>query len=269
MSPLLTVSDLSIHTGERKLVSNVSFSIDQGSRMGLIGESGSGKTLTALAVMGLLPARIQATGSILLDNHQVVGAPESRLVPIRGTTCAVVFQEPLTALDPIMRVGRQLAEPLARSARRAGSPLSRKELQDAIRRALEEVALPDPDRICRAYPYELSGGQRQRVALAMAIGCRPKLLIADEPTTALDVTIQAEILSLLDRLIRERGMALLLIGHDLPVVTSVVDEVTVLRDGVAVEQGSLKSMLTDPKHEYTRELIDAARAFDTALEDPA
>jgi len=269
MSALLSVQSLTVRTGALELVSKVSFEIEPGARMGLIGESGSGKSMTALAVMGLLPARVHSSGSVLLDGKEVVGAPERTLVPLRGNAAAVVFQEPLTALDPLMKVGRQVAEPLIRRARRNGEKLARREVRREVRRLFEEVSLPEPDRVSHSYPHQLSGGQRQRVALAMALSCRPKLLIADEPTTALDVTIQAEILGLLDRLVRDHGMALLFIGHDLPVVASVVDQMTVLRQGVAVEQGPVGQILREPRHAYTQELVDAARTFDAALEGSA
>ncbi|ODT71769.1 MAG: ABC transporter ATP-binding protein [Pelagibacterium sp. SCN 63-23] len=265
MSALLTLNKLSVHAGDKALVSDLSFTLNRGERLGLIGESGSGKSLTALAATGLLPAGLSASGSALLAGQEVIGAPERQLNRLRGTASAIVFQEPLTALDPLMRVGKQVAEPLARRARRDGKPLDGRALDAAVETLLEDVALPDPARIARSYPHEISGGQRQRIAIAMALACRPDLLIADEPTTALDVTTQAEILGLIDRLVRERNMALLFISHDLPVVANTVSQVVVLRQGVAVEAGMIDDVFGHPRHDYTRGLLAAARRFDTAL----
>ena len=231
--------------------------------MGLIGESGSGKSLTALGITGLLPGAMRVSGSIVLAGQQIVGADEKSLARLRGVTSAAIFQEPMTALDPLMRLGRQLEEPLLRRYRRQG--VDPKTVGRDVLELLERVALPHPERIARSYPHEVSGGQRQRVAIAMALACRPNLLIADEPTTALDVTTQAEVLRLLDELVRDLGMALLFISHDLAVVGSVVDEVTVLRHGVAVEQGPVSQILHHPTHPYTQSLVHAARTFDNAL----
>ena len=260
---LLSVEGLKISAADRTLVSNLSFTVQPGERMGLIGESGSGKSLTAMAITGLLPGNIVASGSVMLDGRQVIGADERSLGQLRGSATAMIFQEPLTALDPLMRLGGQIAEPLRRRYRREG--LDPKEIRAEVLSLMEMVALPDPERIAAALPYEVSGGQRQRVAIAMALACRPKLLIADEPTTALDVTTQAEILKLLDDLVRNLGMALLFISHDLPVVANVVDRLTVLRDGKAVEHGAVSEVLGAPKNPYTKNLVAAARAFDAAL----
>ena len=260
---LLSVKGLSISAGEQRLVSDLSFAMEPGERLGLIGESGSGKSLTAMAITGLLPGNIVADGSITLAGEPVIGASERRLIQLRGNAVAVVFQEPLTALDPLMRLGRQIEEPLRRRYRRQGRDPS--QLKSEVLALMERVALPEPERIARAYPYEVSGGQRQRVAIAMALACAPQLLIADEPTTALDVTTQAEILKLLDTLVRDLGMALLFISHDLPVVANVVDRVVVLQKGVAVEQGNVREVLGAPRHGYTQTLVAAARAFDQAL----
>jgi len=265
-APLLAVDRLTLQAGDSRLVDGVTFSVAAGERHGLIGESGSGKSLTALAATGLLPGGIVPHGSVRLDGQEVIGAGEADLRRLRGQAVAVVFQEPLTALDPLMRIGRQVAEPLERRKRREGARMDAAALRREVLTLLEEVALPEPERMARAYPHEISGGQRQRVAIAMALACRPKLLIADEPTTALDVTTQAEILRLLDAIVRERGMALLFISHDLPVVATIVDQVTVLRRGRAVEQGPVDTVLRTPGHDYTRALVAAARAFDAALE---
>jgi peptide/nickel transport system ATP-binding protein len=263
---LLTIDGLNLTIDGKPLVSDLSLSIGPGERLGLIGESGSGKSLTAMAATGLLPRAILPSGSVVLGGQQVIGAPDRVLDTLRGTVAAFVFQEPLTALDPLLRVGRQVAEPLQRRARRDGRALAGAALNREVFALLEQMALPQPERIARSYPHEISGGQRQRVAIAMALACRAQLLIADEPTTALDVTTQAEILKLLDGLVRERGMALLFISHDLPVVAEIVGRVVVMRKGVAVEAGPVREVFGAPRHDYTRSLVAAAKAFDAALE---
>lgn len=257
---VLEVAGLTVRSPSSVLVRDVSFSLAAGGRLGLIGESGSGKSLTSLAVTGLLPDSLVASGSVLLDGHEVVGRRDAELRPLRGPVAQIVFQEPLTALDPLMRVARQIAEPLRRHLGLRGA-----ELKNAVANALDEVALSDP-RIARAYPHELSGGQRQRVAIAIALAARPRLLIADEPTTALDVTVQDGVLALLERLVSERDMALLFISHDLAVVSRMVDRIVVLRDGAVVEEGAVAQVLRSPAEPYTRMLVDSARALDAYLD---
>ncbi len=259
---LLEAAGLSVTAGDRALVDDVSFTVAAGERVGMIGESGSGKSLTSLAVTGLLGAGLTASGSVRLDGAEVIGAPDRMLRALRGPIASVLFQEPLTALDPLMRVERQIAEPVRRHRGLRGAAL-----RDAVRSALEDVALPDP-RIGRAFPHELSGGQRQRVATAIALAASPRLLIADEPTTALDVTVQEEILTLLDRLVAERGMALLFISHDLAVVSRMTDRVIVMQRGSAVEQGPVAQIVGAPEHPYTQALVASARALDSALDGP-
>ncbi len=266
MSTLLSVDKLEIRTPGRTLVSDISFSIAAGERIGLIGESGSGKSLTALAVLGLLPEAMRVGGSILLDGHQVIGARDRDLVPLRGASIAAVFQEPMTALDPLMRIGHQVGEVVRRRATRDGTACGREEVSQRVLALLERVALPEAHRIARAFPHEISGGQRQRAAIAMALACRPKLLIADEPTTALDVTTQMEILKLLEGLVRHEAMGLLFISHDLPVVASVATRALVMRHGRLIEEGPVATLFDQPSHPYTKSLVAAARAFDTALE---
>jgi len=261
MTALLNIQGLHIRAGDKPLVSDLSFSIRPGERIGLIGESGSGKSMTAMAATGLLPVSIGVSGSIELDSQQVVGATDSVMNRLRGAAAAVVFQEPLTALDPLMKIGRQIAEPVRRRLERESGKTSKDVVQREVRDLIDKVALPQPERIINSYPHEVSGGQRQRVAIAMALACRPKLLIAD----ALDVTTQAEILKLLDQLVRETGMALLFISHDLPVVAQVVERVIVLKNGVAVEEGPVKTVFGNPQHDYTKTLVEAARLFDEAL----
>jgi peptide/nickel transport system ATP-binding protein len=254
---LLTVSDLTVTTSSGDvLVDGLSFAVDRGRRLGLIGESGSGKSLTTLAVTGLLPPGLRSSGSVLLDGTQVIGARS--LDGVRGRVAAVVFQEPSTALDPLMRLGRQIAEPLRRFQGLRGAAL-----RSAVAAALAEVALPE--RVARAFPHEVSGGQRQRAAIAMALACRPALLIADEPTTALDVTVQAEVLALLDRLVAAHDMALLFVSHDLAVVGKVTDEVVVLSSGRAVGSGPLRDLLAAPGDGYLGSLVASARRLDAAL----
>lgn len=265
MSDLLTIDNLSIRHAGLPLVSGVSLSVAAGERVGLIGESGSGKSLTALAAIGLLPEGMTASGSILLADRQVIGAADRDVVALRGTAVATIFQEPLTALDPLMRIGNQIAEVLRRRFRRDGRPLSRTDIATEVTTLMTRVALPDPARLARAYPHEISGGQRQRAAIAMALACRPRLLIADEPTTALDVTTQAEVLKLLETLVREEHMGLLFISHDLPVVGAAVDRVVVLRAGERVEDGTVADVFGRPRHPYTIGLVEAARAFDDAI----
>lgn len=259
---ILDVRDLAVTSrAGTPLVQDVSFRLEAGERLSLIGESGSGKSLTSFAITGLLPDGLAATGSVELGGVQVVGAGEKTLVPLRGRTVSMVFQEPLTALDPLMRIGKQVAEPLRRHLGLRGAAL-----RSAVLEALAEVRLPDPERLARAYPHEISGGQRQRAAIAAALACRPQLLIADEPTTALDVTVQADILALLDSLIAERGMALLFVSHDLAVVSRMTDRALVLRGGRVVERGTIDRILTAPTDPYTVELVRSARELDAALE---
>ena len=258
---LLEVTSLSVTSPDGVArVRDVSFTVAPGERLGLIGESGSGKSLTAFAIIGLLPAGLTASGSILLDGTQVIGAPERRLVPLRGRVAAFIFQEPLTALDPLMKLGGQLAEPIARHQGLRGRDLRR-----AVLEALAEVRLPEPERIADARPYEISGGQRQRVAIAMALACRPRLLIADEPTTALDVTVQSEVLALLDRLVADRGMALIFVSHDLAVVSRMTDHALVMRAGEAVERGTIAQLLASPQHPYTAAFGASARRIESGL----
>src|SRR5690606_2981597 len=206
----LVVEDLVVVIDGRRVIDGISFEVPDGARLGLIGESGSGKSVTALAIMGLLPDGAAASGSIRWNGTELIGMPDKHLARLRGDDIGIVFQEPQTALNPIRTVGRQIAESV-----RIHTRVSRREARE---RAVEEatrVRLPDPRSMIDKYPHQLSGGQRQRIAIAMALACRPQLLVADEPTTALDVTIQAEILQLLLSLVKEQGMSLMFITHDL------------------------------------------------------
>ncbi|MGW8484185.1 ABC transporter ATP-binding protein [Microbacterium sp. NPDC055903] len=251
----LIVQDLVVDIDGRRVVDGVSFEVPDGTRLGLIGESGSGKSLTALAVLGLLPRGAVAHGSIRWNGTELVGMPDRDLARFRGDDIGIVFQEPRTALNPIRTVGRQIAEAI-----RIHTGISRTE---ARQRAIAEAArvhLPDPASIVDRYPHQLSGGQRQRVAIAMALACRPRLLIADEPTTALDVTIQAEILELLLGLVKDEGMSLVFITHDLAVLAQVATSGVVLEHGRVVESAPIETLLDAPSSPITQGLLRDATA---------
>jgi peptide/nickel transport system ATP-binding protein len=253
---LLTVTNLRVglntSRGPADALRGVSFAVQRGETVGLIGESGCGKSMTALAVMGLLPPTARVSGSIQFDSQELVGASEEALCALRGDRIGMIFQEPMTALNPLHTVGAQVAEPL-RQHRCMGKSASRAEAL----RLLERVHLPQAAQRLDAYPHQLSGGQRQRVMIAAALACGPDLLIADEPTTALDATIQGEILELLDDLVRERQMALLLISHDLGVMAKSVQRVMVMYGGTVVESGPTASVFERLAHPYTRGLFGA------------
>ncbi len=253
---LLEVRDLRVSFGRRKIeaVRGVDFEIAEGQRLGVIGESGSGKTVTALALMGLLPENATVTGSVMLRGSEIIGAPEVALARLRGDAVSMVFQEPMTALDPTMRVGRQVAEVLRLHQGSESGPA-----RDRVVSMLAEVGLGDPTRIADAYPHQLSGGQRQRVILAMALINSPDLVVCDEPTTALDVTVQALVLQKLDEVLTASGAACLFISHDLAVVSQVCDLVLVMLDGEVVEAGTVAELFTEAKHPYTRGLVATAR----------
>ncbi|MGB0496730.1 MAG: ABC transporter ATP-binding protein [Rubricella sp.] len=246
----LTVRNLSLRIGNQPILSDVSLDVARGEILGLVGESGSGKSLTALSLMGLLPRGGIATGSARLNETEILNLPERRMRSLRGRDIAMVFQEPMTALNPLQTIGDQVAE----VARIHGVPGARR----LALATLERVGLP-PDRFPPGlYPHQLSGGQRQRVVIAMAVILRPALVIADEPTTALDVTTQAVILDLLGTLVREDGSALILITHDLGVVHAVADRVAVMQNGRIVEENDTRTLFADPKDPYTRRLFEAS-----------
>lgn len=263
MTALLEVEELRTvvraASGEVAAVDGVSFCVAEGEALGLVGESGCGKTLTALSLVGLLPpgARVLPGSSVRFRGEEFVGAGPERLRRLRGAEIAVIFQEPGMALNPVSSVGRQVAEGL-----RHHRGLDRRAARARAAELLGEVGIPDPENRARSYPHELSGGMRQRVLIAMALACGPRLLVADEPTTALDATVRAQILDLLDRLRRERGLALLLITHDLASVAEVCDRVAVMYAGHLVETGEVADLFAAPAHPYTRGLLDSLPRVD-------
>ncbi len=264
-APVLEVSGLTISVrgddGEREVVSDLSFSLARGETLCIAGESGSGKSMTSLAIMGLLPqpaARLTG-GSVRLGDIDLAQLPERRMRHFRGDRVAMIFQEPMTSLNPILSIGRQIIEAIEVHA-----PLSRRAARQRAIEALKAVRIPDAERRLSQYPHELSGGMRQRVMIAMAIALKPDLLIADEPTTALDVTVQGEILELLRDLQRESGTSLILITHDMGVVAEMADRVIVMRNGRAVEHGSVLDIFASPRAKYTRELLAAVPRMRTA-----
>jgi peptide/nickel transport system ATP-binding protein len=254
--PLLEVSNLRIrlqtHRGSADAVRGVNFALGRGETLGLIGESGCGKSLTAMALMGLLPDSAEVSGSIQFDGQELVGRSDAQMCQLRGHRIGMVFQEPMTALNPVHTIGRQVAEPLRRHLGLDASTAR----QQAIA-LLDRVGIPSAAQRFDAYPHQFSGGQRQRITIAMALACGPDLLIADEPTTALDVTIQQQILDLISDLVAERHMALILISHDLGVISQNVDRMLVMYGGSVVESGPTASVFAAMAHPYTRGLLAA------------
>ena len=286
---LLSVRELRVTFGAQVAVRGISFAIAPGETLGLVGESGSGKSATSLALMRLLPPEAAVSGQVLLgaagdrggnaisaaplhedetggevDRIDLLKLPEERMRRQRGRALAMVFQEPMTALNPVMQVGRQVGEAVQAHAPRT----SRHEVRERVVAALQEVGLPDPARRLNDYPHQFSGGQRQRIVIAMALINRPRLLIADEPTTALDVTVQAQVLALLKRLRAELGLSMLFISHDLAVVGQIADRIAVMRYGEIVEHGPALEVLTRPKHPYTQGLLAAAPTMRTPRGEP-
>ena len=251
----LSITDLNVWIGDAHILRGITLEVPDGQHVGIIGSSGSGKSMLSLAIMGLLPEGARVEGSIRWNGRELVGASERELRSLRGSQISMMFQDPATSLDPLMRLGKQIALPLRRHRGLRGAAL-----REAIDRALAEVALPDPARIARSFPYEVSGGQRQRVALAMTLAASPSLLIADEPTTALDVTVQRTVLDLLDEVTRERGVSLLFISHDLPVVARMAGRIT---DDVPVE---VIRSAPDTLSGSARSIASAARALDSVFE---
>ena len=258
--PLLEVSTLRVrlqtHRGPADAVRGVSFALERGETLGLIGESGCGKSLTAMALMGLLPESAEVSGSIRFDGQELVGASDAQMCRLRGHRIGMVFQEPMTALNPVHTIGRQVAEPL-----RLHLGLDKTTARQRAIALLDRVGIPQAAQRFDAYPHQFSGGQRQRITIAMALACGPDLLIADEPTTALDVTVQQQILALIQSLVAERGMALVLISHDLGVIAQNVSRMLVMYGGSVVESGPTAAVFSAMAHPYTRGLFAARPQF--------
>jgi oligopeptide/dipeptide ABC transporter ATP-binding protein len=261
MSALLDVNDLTVSLSHRgtnvRPIEGVTFSVKQGERVGIVGESGSGKTTLGMALLRLLPQSrgMSVTGSVRFDGDDVLAMSARALARYRGQGVAAIFQDPMTSLNPTMRVGAQVGEPVAPAKRDA-----------AVLEALRSVGIPDAERRARAWPHHLSGGMRQRVVGAVGLAGAPRLLIADEPTTSLDVTVQLQVIDLLEGLSRERGMALMLITHDLTLVARACERIIVMYAGQIVEDGPAADILAHPKHWYTAGLIDCARSVETAAQ---
>jgi peptide/nickel transport system ATP-binding protein len=255
-TPLLEVRNLSVrlntNRGPAYAVRDVSFTLERGDTLGIVGESGCGKSMTVMAIMGLLPENARIEGSIRFDGEELVGKSDKAMNSIRGDRIGMIFQEPMTALNPVHTVGHQVAEPLRLHRGMSASQARKKAIE-----LLDRVGIPDAARRIDAYPHQFSGGQRQRITIAMALACGPQLLIADEPTTALDVTIQKQILELIRDLVAERGMALMLISHDLGVIAQNVRRMLVMYGGSVVEDGPTRSVFANRMHPYTLGLFAA------------
>jgi len=260
--PLLQVDDLHVQIAGRRgivrAVDGVSLEVPAGEAVGLVGESGSGKSMTLRAILGVLPPEARVTaGRVLLDGADLAHLGNSQLNKIRGPKIAMIFQEPMSALNPVMRVGSQIAE-----GPQVHLGMNRRQAAERAVELMRRVGIPDPERRYRSFPHEFSGGMRQRVMIAIALSCEPELILCDEPTTALDVTIQDQILRLLTRLCRESGTSLVFVTHDLPVVAQVCDQLAVMYAGRIVERGSVQDVLTQPCHPYTLGLVRSAPDVD-------
>ena len=256
MSPLLDVRNLRVAFGQRAVVHGVDLCVEASQRVALVGESGSGKTVSALSLLRLIP-EAQVQGQAWFDGVDLLSLSERALMGVRGDAVSVVFQEPMSALNPLMSIGDQIAEVLMLK-----KGLDRREAFDRAVYWLAQTGIPEPERRARSFPHQLSGGQRQRAMIAMALSSEPKLLIADEPTTALDMSLRGQILNLLDDLQRKHGMAVLMITHDLPMVRRFADKVLVMQSGHVVEQGTVAAVFSTPQHSYTQTLLDSAPSGD-------
>ncbi len=269
MAALLEVENLSVTFGRKgtkavQAVDGLSFSVGQGETVGLVGESGCGKSVTSLAIMGLLPSRgVKVSGEVRLDGHDLLDMSQRQLRDLRGSEMAMIFQDPLSSLNPVVPIGRQVTEVLVRH-RQLKADAARREATSL----LDRVGIPDPTRRLKEYPHQLSGGMRQRALIAMALACEPKLLIADEPTTALDVTIQAQILELLKKLVTDTGTALLMITHDLGVVAGLCDRVNVLYAGRVIESAERRELFGNGRHPYTAGLLASVPRLDSPRGEP-
>ncbi len=262
MNSILSVENLSLTIGKEKLINSISFEIQKGEIFALVGESGSGKSLTSLAIMRLLPDVISvSSGDIKLKNISLFALPELQMQKIRGKSIAMIFQEPMSALNPVMTIGKQVAEVI-----KIHLGLKKEAVKDKVISLFKEVALKDAEERYSWYPHQLSGGQKQRVMIAIALACEPDLLIADEPTTALDVTIQAQVLSLLKTIRAKRNLSILFITHDMAVVSQMADRVAVMRDGEILEQAECKTFFNHPQHPYTKSLLKDAMSIEAKRE---
>ena len=264
MAPLLEVDHLSIYFRDQPVVRDLSFSVRQGEVLGLVGESGSGKSLTSLSILRLLDGAARVEGAIRFQGENLLALKPEQMRHYRGRKIAMIFQEPMTALNPVMPVGRQIAEAI--ETHQPG--LDRTQVRDAVVKAMAAVAIAEPELRVRDYPHQFSGGQRQRLLIAMALVNQPSLLIADEPTTALDVTVQAQILLLLKELQQRNGLGMLFISHDLAVVAQVADRVAVMRKGMLLETGTRDQVFLHPRHAYTKSLLGAVPSLTTDRDQP-
>ncbi|TWO33925.1 ABC transporter ATP-binding protein [Seonamhaeicola sediminis] len=260
--PILSVKNLSISFGNNEVIHNISYNLFKNEILGIVGESGSGKSVSSLSILGLLPKGVSkiTSGSIMFNNTDLTRLSSKAFQTIRGNKTAMIFQEPMSSLNPSISCGKQVQEILFQHTN-----LSKSETKSEVISLFEKVKLPDPNRVFKSYPHEISGGQKQRVIIAMAIACKPDILIADEPTTALDVTVQKEIIKLLKTLQKETKMSVIFITHDLALISEIADRVLVMYQGNIVEEGDVYSTFNNPKHNYTKALINSRPSLDTRL----